>query len=254
MQQRDRRRRRGPRRATTRSAAATTRNWRLVSGDPADEATLADLQFAWRAVRAVKSNAILLARDGASVGIGMGQVNRVDSCHLAVSRAGEERARGAVAASDAFFPFADGPQVLLDAGVRAVVAPGGSMRDAETIDGRRGTAQAAGVSARTSAGVMSRCTSPGRGTSPTDAGVGGGMGGGVGGGRAVGVSVAVVVGWPVPTVRTGTENSPRDAAPVGPDGCWPEPSGAVEHAVRMSASATAGVRGKAPSAARTSKP
>ena len=116
-------------------------NWRLVSGDAADEASLADLQFAWRAVRAVKSNAILLARDGGSVGIGMGQVNRVDSCHLAVSRAGEERARGAVAASDAFFPFADGLQVLLDAGVRAVVAPGGSMRDAEVIQ----AAQAAGV-------------------------------------------------------------------------------------------------------------
>ena len=116
-------------------------NWRLVSGDPPDEATLADLQFAWRAVRAVKSNAILLARGGGSVGIGMGQVNRVDSCHLAVSRAGEDRARGAVAASDAFFPFADGLQVLLDAGVRAVVAPGGSMRDAEVIE----AAQAAGV-------------------------------------------------------------------------------------------------------------
>ncbi len=116
-------------------------HWRLVAGDPADDATLADLQFAWRAVRAVKSNAILLARDGASVGIGMGQVNRVDSCHLAVTRAGEERARGAVAASDAFFPFADGLQVLLDAGVRAVVAPGGSMRDAEVVE----AAQAAGV-------------------------------------------------------------------------------------------------------------
>jgi hypothetical protein len=76
--------------------------------EAADEATLADLQFAWRAVRAVKSNAILLARDGASVGIGMGQVNRVDSCRLAMSRAGADRARGAVAASDAFFPFADG--------------------------------------------------------------------------------------------------------------------------------------------------
>ena len=115
-------------------------HWRLVSGDPADEATIADLQFAWRAVRAVRSNAILVARDGASVGIGMGQVNRVDSCHLAVSRAGE-RARGAVAASDAYFPFADGLSVLLDAGVRAVVAPGGSMRDAEVV----AAAQAAGV-------------------------------------------------------------------------------------------------------------
>ncbi|HMM93570.1 bifunctional phosphoribosylaminoimidazolecarboxamide formyltransferase/IMP cyclohydrolase [Phycicoccus sp.] len=116
-------------------------HWRLVSGDPADEATLADLQFAWRAVRAVKSNAILLARGGASVGIGMGQVNRVDSCHLAVTRAGEDRARGSVAASDAFFPFADGLRVLLDAGVRAVVAPGGSVRDAEVVE----AAQAAGV-------------------------------------------------------------------------------------------------------------
>ncbi|CCH69882.1 Bifunctional purine biosynthesis protein purH (Includes: Phosphoribosylaminoimidazolecarboxamide formyltransferase; IMP cyclohydrolase) (fragment) [Phycicoccus elongatus Lp2] len=121
-------------------------HWRLVAGAAADDATLADLQFAWRAVRAVKSNAILLARDGASVGIGMGQVNRVDSCRLAVSRAnsgpdGAERARGAVAASDAFFPFADGLQILLDAGVRAVVAPGGSVRDAEVIE----AAERAGV-------------------------------------------------------------------------------------------------------------
>ena len=111
--------------------------WTLVAGEPADEATLADLQFAWRAVRAVKSNAILLAKGGASVGIGMGQVNRVDSCHLAVNRAGADRAKGAVAASDAFFPFADGLQVLLDAGVRAVVAPGGSMRDDEVVEAAR---------------------------------------------------------------------------------------------------------------------
>jgi phosphoribosylaminoimidazolecarboxamide formyltransferase/IMP cyclohydrolase len=110
--------------------------WRLVSGEPADNATMADLQLAWRAVRATKSNAILLAADGASVGIGMGQVNRVDSCHLAVSRAGE-RASGSVAASDAFFPFADGLQVLLDAGVRAVVAPGGSIRDEEVVAAAR---------------------------------------------------------------------------------------------------------------------
>ena len=108
-------------------------NWTLVAGEPADEATLADLQFAWRAVRAVKSNAILLATDGASVGVGMGQVNRVDSCHLAVDRAGE-RAKGSVAASDAFFPFADGAQVLIDGGVRAIVQPGGSVRDQEVID------------------------------------------------------------------------------------------------------------------------
>jgi phosphoribosylaminoimidazolecarboxamide formyltransferase/IMP cyclohydrolase len=107
--------------------------WRLVAGDAADDATLADLQFAWRAIRAVKSNAILLASGGAAVGVGMGQVNRVDSCHLAVTRAGD-RARGSVAASDAFFPFADGPQILLDAGVKAIVAPGGSIRDEEVIE------------------------------------------------------------------------------------------------------------------------
>jgi phosphoribosylaminoimidazolecarboxamide formyltransferase/IMP cyclohydrolase len=107
--------------------------WTLAAGEPLEEAGLADLEFAWRAVRAVKSNAVLLARDGASVGIGMGQVNRVDSCRLAVERAGAERAAGSVAASDAFFPFADGVQVLLDAGVRAVVQPGGSVRDAEVV-------------------------------------------------------------------------------------------------------------------------
>jgi phosphoribosylaminoimidazolecarboxamide formyltransferase/IMP cyclohydrolase len=119
-------------------------SWTLAAGEPADEATLADLAFAWRAVRAVKSNAILLARDGASVGVGMGQVNRVDSCRLAVERANTgdvERARGAVAASDAFFPFPDGLQVLLDAGVRAVVQPGGSVRDEEVV----AAARAAGV-------------------------------------------------------------------------------------------------------------
>jgi phosphoribosylaminoimidazolecarboxamide formyltransferase/IMP cyclohydrolase len=106
--------------------------WTLAAGKPADDAVLADLAFAWRACRAVKSNAILLAAGGATVGVGMGQVNRVDSARLAVSRAGE-RAAGAVAASDAFFPFADGLQVLLDAGVRAVVQPGGSVRDEEVV-------------------------------------------------------------------------------------------------------------------------
>lgn len=111
-------------------------NWTLVVGDAADEKTLADLEFAWRACRAVKSNAILLANDGASVGVGMGQVNRVDSAHLAVQRAGD-RAKGSVAASDAFFPFPDGLQVLLDAGVRAVVQPGGSVRDNEVIEAAR---------------------------------------------------------------------------------------------------------------------
>ena len=106
--------------------------WTLVAGPEADDATRADLEFAWRAVRAVKSNAILLAKDGASVGVGMGQVNRVDSCGLAVSRAAD-RAIGSVAASDAFFPFADGLEILLEAGVRAIVQPGGSIRDEEVI-------------------------------------------------------------------------------------------------------------------------
>ena len=151
--------------------------WTLAAGPAADDALLAELAFAWRSVRAVRSNAVLLAQGGATVGVGMGQVNRIDSCKLAVERANTlgarstgdaangsqkekgtvggadasevlgdsgawpERARGAVAASDAFFPFADGLQVLIDAGVRAVVQPGGSIRDQEVID----AAQAAGV-------------------------------------------------------------------------------------------------------------
>lgn len=115
--------------------------WTLACGEAADAATLADLLFAWRAVRAPKSNAILLAKAGAAVGIGMGQVNRVDAARLAVARAGEDRARGSVAASDAFFPFPDGLEVLLAAGVRYVVQPGGSVRDDEVT----AAAQAAGA-------------------------------------------------------------------------------------------------------------
>ncbi|RBY89906.1 bifunctional phosphoribosylaminoimidazolecarboxamide formyltransferase/IMP cyclohydrolase [Blastococcus sp. TF02A-26] len=106
--------------------------WTLATGEPLDAAELDNLVFAWRSVRAVKSNAILLAHDKATVGVGMGQVNRVDSARLAVARAGE-RAAGSVAASDAFFPFADGLQVLVDAGVRAIVQPGGSVRDEEVV-------------------------------------------------------------------------------------------------------------------------
>ncbi|WP_309080485.1 bifunctional phosphoribosylaminoimidazolecarboxamide formyltransferase/IMP cyclohydrolase [Zhihengliuella sp.] len=140
-------------------------HWTLAAGEAADEETLADLAFAWRAVRAAKSNAVLVARDGAAVGIGMGQVNRLDSCRLAITRANTlgvsvdsgadsaggaenvegtaspERARGAVAASDAFFPFADGLQILIDAGVKAVVQPGGSVRDDEVV----AAANAAGI-------------------------------------------------------------------------------------------------------------
>lgn len=119
---------------------SVARDWQLVSGErPADE-DMTNLIFAWKACRAVKSNAIVLAKNSATVGIGMGQVNRVDSCRLAVERAGD-RAAGSVAASDAFFPFADGPQILIDAGIRAIIQPGGSVRDDEVI----AAAQEAGV-------------------------------------------------------------------------------------------------------------
>lgn len=110
-----------------------SKNWQQVSGPEVSAEVMKDLEFAWRSVRSVKSNAILLAKNGASVGVGMGQVNRVDSARLAVSRAGD-RSHNCVAASDAFFPFADGLQILLTAGVTAVVAPGGSVRDAEVIE------------------------------------------------------------------------------------------------------------------------
>ncbi|MER7970566.1 MULTISPECIES: bifunctional phosphoribosylaminoimidazolecarboxamide formyltransferase/IMP cyclohydrolase [unclassified Streptomyces] len=112
-------------------------HWTLATGEALSADELAELAFAWRACRAVKSNAILLARDGASVGVGMGQVNRVDSAKLAVERAGAERARGAYAASDAFFPFPDGLEVLTAAGVRAVVQPGGSLRDELVVEAAR---------------------------------------------------------------------------------------------------------------------
>ncbi|GAA2261494.1 bifunctional phosphoribosylaminoimidazolecarboxamide formyltransferase/IMP cyclohydrolase [Streptomyces indiaensis] len=116
-------------------------HWTLATGEALSEAELAELAFAWKACRAVKSNAILLAKDGASVGVGMGQVNRVDSAKLAVERAGAERAAGAYAASDAFFPFPDGLEILTAAGVKAVVQPGGSVRDELVVE----AAQKAGV-------------------------------------------------------------------------------------------------------------
>ena len=115
-------------------------HWKQVCGPQVDQQTMTDLEFAWRSIRSVKSNAILLASMTASVGIGMGQVSRVDSARLAVSRAGD-RAKGSVAASDAFFPFADGLQILIDAGITAVVQPGGSVRDEEVI----AAAQSAGI-------------------------------------------------------------------------------------------------------------
>ncbi|MCC2029577.1 bifunctional phosphoribosylaminoimidazolecarboxamide formyltransferase/IMP cyclohydrolase [Microbacterium sp. YMB-B2] len=111
---------------------SVAKDWQLVTGEQPDEAEMENMIFAWKACRAVKSNAIVLAKGNATVGIGMGQVNRVDSCRLAVERAGD-RAAGSVAASDAFFPFADGPQVLLDAGISTIIQPGGSVRDDEVI-------------------------------------------------------------------------------------------------------------------------
>lgn len=116
-------------------------NWTLATGDALGAEELSELAFAWKACRAVKSNAILLAKDGASVGVGMGQVNRVDSCKLAVERAGAERARGSYVASDAFFPFPDNIDVLGEAGVRAIVQPGGSVRDELVVE----AAQKAGI-------------------------------------------------------------------------------------------------------------
>ncbi|MGK5697730.1 bifunctional phosphoribosylaminoimidazolecarboxamide formyltransferase/IMP cyclohydrolase [Streptomyces sp. URMC 128] len=116
-------------------------NWTLATGEALDADELQQLAFAWKACRAVKSNAILLAKDGASVGVGMGQVNRVDSCKLAVERAGAERARGAYVASDAFFPFPDNIDVLGAAGVKAIVQPGGSVRDELVVE----AAQKAGI-------------------------------------------------------------------------------------------------------------
>ncbi|MDQ1131258.1 bifunctional phosphoribosylaminoimidazolecarboxamide formyltransferase/IMP cyclohydrolase [Microbacterium sp. SORGH_AS_0888] len=111
-------------------------SWELMSGERPDDEELENLSFAWKTCRAVKSNAIVLAKNSATVGVGMGQVNRVDSCRLAVERAGD-RAAGSVAASDAFFPFADGPQVLIDAGISAIIQPGGSVRDDEVIAAAR---------------------------------------------------------------------------------------------------------------------
>ena len=106
--------------------------WRTVSRHEPDEREMADLAFAWRMVRHVKSNAIVLVRDGAIVGVGAGQMNRVQSARLATEQAGE-KAQGAVCASDAFFPFADGVQVCLEAGVSAIIEPGGSRNDDQVI-------------------------------------------------------------------------------------------------------------------------
>jgi phosphoribosylaminoimidazolecarboxamide formyltransferase/IMP cyclohydrolase len=113
--------------------AESSDEWELVSGKKVSDELMTDLRFAWRAARSVKSNAIVIARDEATIGIGMGQVSRVDAARLALVRGGD-RVKGAVAASDAFFPFADGAMKLSEAGVVAIVQPGGSKRDEEVIE------------------------------------------------------------------------------------------------------------------------
>ena len=118
-------------------AEMTPGPWRLVAGPQPDEQTMQSLHVAWCSVKHVKSNAITIARDAALIGAGAGQMDRVQSCWIAVSKAnvdGQDRCAGAVAASDAFFPFTDGPTVLIDAGIKAIVQPGGSKRDQDTID------------------------------------------------------------------------------------------------------------------------
>jgi phosphoribosylaminoimidazolecarboxamide formyltransferase/IMP cyclohydrolase len=109
--------------------------WKVVTDSTPSQEELADLRFAWSAVASVKSNAILLARHGASIGIGAGQMSRVDSTVLAVhkAKAAGHEAAGAVLASDAFFPFRDGVDAAGEAGIRAIIHPGGSVRDAEVI-------------------------------------------------------------------------------------------------------------------------
>jgi phosphoribosylaminoimidazolecarboxamide formyltransferase/IMP cyclohydrolase len=108
-------------------------SWRIVSRRPPSSAELAGLDLAWRVCRHVKSNAIVLVRERSVVGVGAGQMSRLDSARLAVAKAGAERASGAVCASDAFYPFADALEVCTEAGVSAFAQPGGSQRDAEVI-------------------------------------------------------------------------------------------------------------------------
>jgi phosphoribosylaminoimidazolecarboxamide formyltransferase/IMP cyclohydrolase len=122
------------------SAADDPAAWALQAGDPPGPALLADLALAWSVAAHVKSNAIVLARDGRVVGVGAGQPSRVDSARIAVAKAGD-RAKGAAAGSDAYFPFPDGVEALAAAGVRAVAQPGGSVRDGVVT----AAAEAAGI-------------------------------------------------------------------------------------------------------------
>jgi phosphoribosylaminoimidazolecarboxamide formyltransferase/IMP cyclohydrolase len=106
----------------------------IVTERRPSEAERTELLFAWRLCKHVRSNAIVLSKELASVGIGAGQMSRVDSVRIAIEKAGPERARGSVLASDAYFPFADGPQLAIDAGVTAIIQPGGSVRDHEVVE------------------------------------------------------------------------------------------------------------------------
>jgi phosphoribosylaminoimidazolecarboxamide formyltransferase/IMP cyclohydrolase len=109
--------------------------WNVQTKRPPTYAELEDLLFAWRAVAAVKSNAIVLVRGGMTIGIGAGQMSRVDAAFMAIHKAklaGHET-KDAVIGSDAFFPFRDGIDQAAEAGVRAIVQPGGSVRDAEVV-------------------------------------------------------------------------------------------------------------------------
>jgi phosphoribosylaminoimidazolecarboxamide formyltransferase/IMP cyclohydrolase len=113
----------------------------VVTGRRPTDEEWSDLLFAWRVSRHVKSNAIVLAKDLATVGIGAGQMSRVDSVRLAIEKSRVDSLQGAAMASDAFFPFADGPELAVEAGVTAIVQPGGSVRDDEVV----AAADAAGI-------------------------------------------------------------------------------------------------------------
>jgi phosphoribosylaminoimidazolecarboxamide formyltransferase/IMP cyclohydrolase len=118
------------------TVTADCRKWQHAAGPPPDDAMLAEAAFAWTVAKHLKSNAVALAADGRLLGGGCGQVDRVSACRLAIEKARARLRAGEpiVAASDAFFPFPDGPELLIDAGVKCIVHPGGSKRDQETLD------------------------------------------------------------------------------------------------------------------------
>ena len=125
------------------SDASKDKDFKVVTKKKPSDAQLADLRFAWTVAQFVKSNAIVFCKDGMTLGIGAGQMSRIDSARIAGIKAANAKLslQGSVAASDAFFPFEDGPQILIDAGVAAIVQPGGSVRDELTVE----ACKAAGV-------------------------------------------------------------------------------------------------------------